>query len=322
VVALYQVPIATKSAKDLSAKGNRDGDPDAAIVDTLLISGTVVRLLTRLERFAMRRCCVPNKFRRISGAMLMFTSFLAWVAPSSAGDHMTAEQVRATVAAMPTGAIDLSRKNMSGDDLAGLDLSNANLSGANLSGANLHGVKLVGADLTGADLTKADLTFAWIIRANFTRARLHGATMQTIVSSTGMDNTPDQAAIFLEADLSDASITVHFSFDDMRGANFSHAHMTVVMANQSMGLLRSEFISAKLDGADFTDAGLGHVTFRFAKLNGARFAGADLSNTDFAGADLTNADFTGANVRDATFESAILTGVRGLDRSALAGTAK
>jgi uncharacterized protein YjbI with pentapeptide repeats len=72
-----------------------------------------------------------------------------------------------------------------------------------------------------------------------------------------------------KADLSDASITVHFSFDDMRGANFSHAHMTVIMANQSMGLLRTEFISAKLDGADFTGAGLGHVSFRFAKLKGA-----------------------------------------------------
>ena len=143
---------------------------------------------------------------------------------------------------------------MSGDDLTGLDLSDANLTGANLSGSNLHGVKLVGANLTRADLTKADLTFAWIIRANFTHARLHDATMQTVVTSTGMDNTPDQAAIFVGADLSDASVTVHFSFDDMRGASFSHAHMTVVMANQSMGLLRTEFIAAKLDGADFTGA--------------------------------------------------------------------
>ena len=50
----------------------------------------------------------------------------------------------------------------------------------------------------------------------------------------------------MRADLSDASITVHFSYDDMRGANFSHAHMTVNMANQSMGLLRSEFMSANL----------------------------------------------------------------------------
>ena len=182
--------------------------------------------------------------------------------------------------------------------------------------------KLIGADLTGADLSESDLTFAWIMRANFTHARLHEATMQTIVTSTGMENTRDQAAIFVGADLSNASITVHFSYDDMRGANFSHAHMTVNMANQSMGLLRTEFMSANLDGADFTGAGLGHVTFRFARLKNARFNGADLSDADFAGAYLTDADFSGANVHGATFEGATLTGVKGLDQSTIAGSAK
>ncbi len=238
---------------------------------------------------------------------------LLWSAPSMAVEHMTAEQVQAAVAAGPAGKVDLSGRDMSGDDLSGLDLRGANLAGANLAGANLHGVKLVGADLTGADLSGADLTFTWIIRANFTHARLHGATLQTVVTSTGMDNTPDQAATFVGADLSDASITVNFSFDDMRGANFSHAQMTVNMANQSMGLLRTAFVSANLDGADFTGAGLGHVTFRFARLNGARFIGAGLSDTDFTGAYLTGADFTGANVQGATFRGATLSGVRGLD---------
>jgi uncharacterized protein YjbI with pentapeptide repeats len=154
------------------------------------------------------------------------------------------------------------------------------------------------------------------MRANFSHARLSGVTMQTIVTSTGMDNTRDQAATFAEADLSNASITVHFSFDDMRGANFSHAHMTVNIANQSMGLLRTEFMSANLDGANFTDAGLGHVSFRFAKLNGAHFNGADLRDADFTGAYLAGADFTNANVHGATFESASLIGVKGLDQSA------
>ncbi|HXA26287.1 MAG TPA: pentapeptide repeat-containing protein, partial [Acetobacteraceae bacterium] len=208
--------------------------------------------------------------RRACGiTVLMFGAAMLRPAPSLAADHLAADDVRAIVAAAPAGKIDLSGKDMSGDDLTGLDLSGANLAGAKLFGANLHGVKLVGADLTDADLTQADLTFAWIIRANFTDAHLHGATMQTVVTSTGMENTPEQAATFVWADLSDAMITVHFSFDDMRSANFSHAHMTVVMANQSMGLLRTEFMSANLDGADFTGAGLGHVTFRFAKLNNA-----------------------------------------------------
>ena len=259
-----------------------------------------------------------SRLRRVA----MVLGPLVWVTPVGAAVHMTAGEVRAVVAAVSAGAADLSGKDMSGDDLTGLDLSGANLARANLSRANLHGVKLVGANLTDADLTEADLTFTWIMRANFTRARLHGATMQTVVTSTSMDNTPDQAASFVGADLSDASITVHFSFDDMRGANFSRAHMTVIMANQSMGLLRTEFISAKLDGARFTDAGLGHVSFRFAKLKGAHFNGADLSYADFAGADLTDADFTDANVQDATFESAMLTGVESLNLSTIAGRDK
>jgi uncharacterized protein YjbI with pentapeptide repeats len=248
----------------------------------------------------------------LGSAAMGLAALLHPVALSSAADHMSAEQVRAIVAATPAGKVDLSGRDMSGTDLTGLDLSSANLAGANLSAANLHGVKLVSADLTGANLETADLRFAWIMRANFTRANLHGAILQTIVTSTGMDNTADQAAIFVGADLSDASITVHFSYDDMRGAKFSHAHMAADMRNQSMGLLRTEFMSARLDGADFTGAELGHVSFRFAKLNNARFTGADLRDADFTGAYLAGADFTGANVSGAAFEGADLTGIKGL----------
>jgi len=265
---------------------------------------------------------VPGVFRRFGRRTLMLAALSLWGAPSRAADHMTANEVRTAVAAALAGKVDLSGRDMSHADLTGLDLSGASLAGANLSGANMHGVKLVGTDLTGADLNNVDLTFAWIMRANFTGVRLHGATMQTVVTSTGMENTPDQAATFVGADLSDASITVHFSFDDMRGANFSNAHMTVNMANQSMGLLRSEFISANLNGANFTGAGLGHVAFRFARLNDARFNDADLSNADFTGAYLTGANFTNAKVQGATFGSATLTGVKGLDQSAIAGSAK
>jgi uncharacterized protein YjbI with pentapeptide repeats len=260
---------------------------------------------------------VSGKFRRIGSIVFVLVTSMLWVMPSLGADHLTSDQVRAAVAAA-SGKTDLSGKNMSGVDLTGLDLSGANLTGANLAGANLYGVRLVGADLTGADLSEANLTFTWIMRANFTRARLHGATMQTIVTSVGMDNTRDQAAIFVGADLSDASIIVHFSFDDMQGANFSHAHMTANMANQSMGLLRTEFMSTNLDGANFTGAELGHVNFRFAKLNGAHFNGADLSYADFIGAYLTDADFTDANIHGATFEGATLTDTKGLDRSTIA----
>jgi uncharacterized protein YjbI with pentapeptide repeats len=253
---------------------------------------------------------------------LMLSSLLSSIAPVFAADHWSRQQLEAAVSAVPAGTIDLSGKDLSGDDLTGFDLSGAKLANANLGGVNLHGVKLVGANLVGADLTNADMTFAWIMRADFTRARLHGAIMQTVVTSTGLENTADQAATFVEADLSEASITVHFSFDDMRRATFSNAHMTVVMANQSMGMLRTEFIAAKLNDADFTGAGLGHVSFRFAKLSGARFNRADCRNAEFDGADLTGADFTGANVQGATFESATLVGVKNLDLSNVSTKAK
>jgi uncharacterized protein YjbI with pentapeptide repeats len=170
----------------------------------------------------------------------------------------------------------------------------------------------VDADLTAARLVNADLTFAWFIRANFTRANLHGATLQTVVTSQAMENTRDQAAIFVAADLSNSRTTVHFSFDDMRGANFANANMTVVMANQSMGLLRTEFKSCNLDGANFESAGLGHVTFRFAKLRHANFRNADLRDADFIGAYLNGADFAGAKTDRADFEAATLTDVIGL----------
>jgi Pentapeptide repeats (8 copies) len=97
---------------------------------------------------------------------------------ASAGERLTADQARAIAAAASGHA-----------DLSGRDLSDVDLTGFDLSGADLRG-----ADLSGANFTQANLTFAWIIRANFTDARLNGATMQTIVTATGMDNTAAQAA--------------------------------------------------------------------------------------------------------------------------------
>ena len=253
---------------------------------------------------------MPTCDRMIAGPLALLLGTL----PALAGEHFGADQVRAAVAAAHGGKVDLSGKDMSGDDLSGLDLSGGDLAGADLSHANLHGVKLVDTDLTGARLVDADLTFAWFIRANFTRADLHGATLQTVVTSSGMQNTKDQAAVFTGADLSDTHTTVHFSLYDMRGANFSGANMTVVMANQSMGLLRTEFNGCDLDGANFAGAGLGHVAFHFAKLRGANFRGADVTKAEFVGAYLDKADFTGAHTDGADFEAASMTGVTGLKR--------
>jgi uncharacterized protein YjbI with pentapeptide repeats len=248
--------------------------------------------------------------RALAAAAIVIAA--ASLRPANASDQMTADQVKVALSAAPNGKLDLSGKDMHGDDLTGLDLSGANLSHANLAGANLHGVKLVGSDLTGADLRKADLTFTWIMKARFDHANLQGATLQTVITSEGMDNKPETAASFVGADLSDTSATVHFSGDDMRGAIFKRSSQSVVLANQSMGMLRSEYVGANLDGADFEGAQLGRITFRFAKLNNANFRGADLTRADFTGAYLTGADFTGAKFDHTDFEAAIIKDAKGL----------
>lgn len=127
-----------------------------------------------------------------------------------------------------------------------------------------------------------------------------------------MDNKPETAASFVGADLSDTSATVHFSGDDMHGANLRNTDESVVMANQSMGMLRSEFVGANLDGADFTGAKLGWITFEFAKLTGAIFRNADLTHADFSGAYLTGADFTGAKFVNTNSDSVVIKDTKGL----------
>lgn len=206
----------------------------------------------------------------------------------------------------------LAGQDLHGLDLSGFDLTGADLAQTNLRDANLKGVKLVGADLRGANLQGANMTGVWIMRTKFDHANLHGATLQVVVTSTGMANTPDQAASFVGADLSDTSATVHFSYDAMRGANFSGTQMSVVLMNQSMGLLRSEFEDCGLQGANFRGAQLARVDFRYAKLKGADFRGADLTRAEFQGADMTDVDFTGAKFDHTALDGATTTGAKGL----------
>ena len=89
--------------------------------------------------------------------------------------------------------------------------------------------------------------------------------------------------------------------------------MTVVMANQSMGLLRTEFIAAKLTGANFTGAGLGHVTFRYASCRRTfRRSRLEQRGVRWRGPD--RCGFHRRKLTGATFESATLTAVKGLGR--------
>ena len=222
---------------------------------------------------------------------------------------LSATDVREALAHAPPGT----KPSFRGRSLKDLDLSGLDLSGIDLSGADLSGAKLAGANLAGANLSGARLNLAWIMGANFDRANLSGATLETLVASSGLQTTPSEAASFVDANLSGARIMARFSLDDMRGANFSHATMAADMRNQSMGLIHTDFSSAKLSGANFAGAALGHASFRFADLTGANLTGADLRHADFVGADLTGANLTGADATEADFDGARLKDARGLD---------
>lgn len=225
------------------------------------------------------------------------------------GTKLSAAEVREALAAAPPGH----KPSFRGQNLSELDLSGLDLSGVDLSGADLTGAKLVGANLTGANLSGARLNLAWIMGANFNRANLSDAVLETLVSSAGLETKPAEAASFVGANLSGAHVMARFSLDDMRGANFSGAKMAADMRNQSMGLIHTDFSSAKLNGANFASAELGHVSFRFADLTGANLSGADLRRADFTGADLTGANLTGADATGADFDSARLKNALGLD---------
>ncbi len=229
------------------------------------------------------------------------------------GTSLTAAQVREALAGVtPDRRPSFSGRVLAHLDLGGLDFSGVDLSGADLRGADLRGAKLVDANLTGANLAGARLNLAWIMGANFTRANLSNAVLETLVVSAGLQTKPAEAATFIDANLSGARIMARFSLDNMRGANFAHAKMAADMRNQSMGLIHTDFSSAKLEGANFSNADLGHASFRFADLTGADLSRADLRNADFSGANLTGANLTGADATGADFDSATLTDARGL----------
>lgn len=236
--------------------------------------------------------------------------WLIWAAASGAcAADLTAEQVRHTLAqARPDRPANFSGKSLENLDLSGLDLR-----GANLAGANLFGAKLDGCNLGNANLSHANLNLAWVMRANFTYADLSDASVQGLVVASGLETNLAEAPIFRGANFSGARIVARFSRFDLRGANFTKAHLGADMRNQSMGLMRTDFAGADLTDANFAGADLSRALIRFANLTRANLAGANLEKADLAGADLTDANLTGANLAGADFERAVLTGVKGYE---------
>jgi uncharacterized protein YjbI with pentapeptide repeats len=119
---------------------------------------------------------------------------------------------------------------------------------------------------------------------------------------------------FTAADLSGARIIGSFE-----GANLERARLVGIdgapdMRNQSMGMTRASFRSARMQGADLTDAKLAWADLEFAKLQGAVLVGADLTRARLGGANMTGARLEGCNMTKADLASAVLLDASGVDR--------
>ena len=123
------------------------------------------------------------------------------------GADLTGDQVRDTLA----HATADHPADFAGKSLEKLDLSKLNFTGAKLAGANLFGANMSDANFTDADLSGATLDLAWVMRTNFTRAKLTKASLQGLVVSMGMETSAAQAPILPGVDLSGARIVARLS---------------------------------------------------------------------------------------------------------------
>ncbi len=221
----------------------------------------------------------------------------------------TPERIRAYLMQVPEGTIpDLSGLRLDSLDFSGMDMRKANLTKSTLAGANFSGADLFSCDLTdavatGANFERANLDGTTLRRADLQRANLRYASLfATIIEQTNLR----------EADLRETRIIGYLRKADLTGARLANANIGADPGNQSMGVMRAQFVGADLTGADLSGANLFKADFSYATLVRASLAGANLSNAELVQADLTGADVTGADVTLADVNGAIFTRARGV----------
>jgi uncharacterized protein YjbI with pentapeptide repeats len=216
------------------------------------------------------------------------------LSPKMSQAELTRAEVERLIAAAPPGVgVDLADRGLNGLDLSGLDLA-----GADLTRARLNRARLVGARLDGARLD-----MSWGIEADLTGASLKGAAMfQAQFPRARLDH----------ADLTGARIIGSFEGGSLEGARLVAVDGAPDMRNQSMGMTRLSFRSARMQGADLSGAKLAWADLEFAKLQGAKLSGTDFTRARLGGANLTGADLTGCDLTRADLASAILLGATGL----------
>lgn len=206
--------------------------------------------------------------------------------------------------------------DLSGKDLSFLDLSDMDFKGASLSHADLFGVDLSRSKLTGSNLSGVRLDRAVVLSTDFSGANLQGASIMRPAVNITLELNRAEAPKFAGANLRGIRMTAMMDGADFRGADLTDANLGPHEPRADL----SSMPSSIMRGSDFSGAILERADLMWAKLSFSKFVGANLRNVNFVGADLSKADFsgadlTGANLMDADFDSAILLGVRGLDKA-------
>lgn len=196
------------------------------------------------------------------------------------------------------------RPDLSHADLGGLDLADLDFNGADLSHCNLFGADLTGSNLEGANLAHAKLDRATLVRARLANANLADASIRRPSVYSDMRLDPEDLPVFRSVRMARATLTARLD-----GADFTEADLSEVSF-----VLREE---RDLGGPP--TSGLARCNFTGAKMIGINVRGIALTRSSFRQADLSRADLRDTDLSFADFAGAVLTGAR-LDGAKLEGT--
>ncbi|MEM7758960.1 MAG: pentapeptide repeat-containing protein [Cyanobacteria bacterium P01_A01_bin.40] len=156
----------------------------------------------------------------------------------------------------------------------------ADLSYANLSGVDLSYANLSGVDLRYANLSGTNLSYAILIGADLRGAVLRNADLRGIVlSSTNLnptDLTNFLGVIFNNTNFNSANL-MEADFSDTWLSNIDLSNANLTFANLS----DAHFLNANLRNADLESANLSGGSIIFTDLSNANLSGADVKNTRF-----------------------------------------
>jgi uncharacterized protein YjbI with pentapeptide repeats len=147
----------------------------------------------------------------------------------------------------------------------------------------------------------------WLVRYNFTRARLGRAILDGAnLGSARLEGASLRGASLLHANLE----AIRARGADFSGANLRHANLHAGDFRRAVFRRDAYLDHVDASNADFTHAKLAGVILTNADLTFARFDKADLTRADVQGAILNRTSLLGANLRRATVGEAFIRNVK------------